>query len=77
MVENAVEWRKTLAGKSCRKWCRLSDRIGGMGSDRIVDWERDHRTEPRLGIRESLEKRKAIMAKLVSDRSITTEGANI
>ena len=37
-VENVVEWRKQVAGKSCRKLCRVSDRIGSdMGSDQIGD----------------------------------------
>ena len=40
-----------------------------MGSDRIVDWARDHRTEPRLGTRESMAKRKATMVELGSDRA--------
>ena len=35
-IENVVEWRKQVAGKSCRKLCRVSERIGlgGLGSDR-------------------------------------------
>ena len=61
-VKNVVEWRKQVAGKSCRKLCRVSDRIGyGLGSGRELGKESD----PNWNLAQrSLARRKAMLVKL-------------
>ena len=55
LVENVVEWRKQVAGKSCRKLCRVSDRIRyGLGSDWRSRWGTRPELEP--GTKEAWQK---------------------